>query len=120
MNPGYGIYCQQLEDFETIKKHLVETKIPFYTHLLKSQIQTKMVLYGLPHMEVAAIKNKLLEHNLEPAEIKVLNIRSPKYNDRCHYLLYFDKSKKIKISDVREIRSLINIGVGIVLNLGTD
>jgi hypothetical protein len=79
--------------------------------MLKSEIQTKIVLYGLPHMEVSNIKAKLMEHNLEPADIKVLNIRTPKYNDQCHYLLYFEKSKNVKISEIREIRSLFHIGV---------
>jgi hypothetical protein len=79
--------------------------------MLKSNIQTKIVLYGLPHLEVTDIKAKLMEHNLEAAEIKILNIRTPKYSDQCHYLLYFDKSKNIKISDVREIKSLFSIGV---------
>lgn len=108
---GIKIHSSSLEEFEKLKKHLIDNKIQFYTHMLKNQIQTKIVLYGLPHMETAAIKAKLSEHNLEPSEIKILNIKNPRYNDQCHYLLYFEKSKNVRINDVRELKSLFNLGI---------
>lgn len=110
-NDGIKIYCRLVEEFQKIQTHLLTSSIKFYTHMLKNQKQTKIVLYGLPNMEIASIRAKMLEHNLEPAEIKMLNIRNPRYTDQCHYLIYFDRSKNIKISDVREIKSMFHLGV---------
>jgi hypothetical protein len=63
-------------------------------------------LYGLPDFNVEFIKENLNHEKLFPVEVKKLKINNTKYDYQCHYLLYFKKSDKIKISQVREIKYL--------------
>jgi transposase len=106
---GIKIFVSTENEFVRLKKFCDDIKIEYFTHALKSEKLNKIVLYGLPEMEIAELKGELNNLKLFPVDIKKLLIKEPKYDIQCHYLLYFKKADKIKISDLREIRSLFQI-----------
>jgi hypothetical protein len=107
---SYGIKIHTFSDleFQAIKKHCIDNSIEFFTHTLRDEKLTKIVLYGLPDFNIDFVKENLKEEKLFPVEIKKLKIKETKYDDQCHFLLYFKKLDKIKISQLREIKYFCN------------
>jgi hypothetical protein len=107
---SYGIKIHTFSDleFQTIKKHCIDKSIEFFTHTLRDEKLTKIVLYGLPDFNIEFVREKLKDEKLFPVDIKKLKIKESKYDDQCHFLLYFKKSDKIKISQLREIKYFCN------------
>jgi hypothetical protein len=103
---GIKLFIKSLEKYNLIKNRFVEAHIKFYTHSLLENQKIKFVLYGLPDMELDDVKKMLAEKKLNPSDIKKMTIKYKKFDGHCNYLLYFEKSSKIKISDVRQIRAL--------------
>jgi hypothetical protein len=103
---GIRIFAKNVEKYNVIKKHLIESKRKFYTHALREDQKIKIVLYGLPDMDLGEVKSLLEENKITPCDIKKMVIKNVKYSGQCNYLLYFAKSRNIRIADVRKIRSL--------------
>lgn len=108
---GIKVLTSDLENFKIIKEEFQKRNIKFYTHCLKEDQKTKIVLYGLPDMEPIHVKTELEKHNVFPEDVKKLKIKSQKYISQCHYLLYFIKSKKVQIADLRKVKALFSIVV---------
>lgn len=43
---------------------------------------------------------------IEPQGVAKLNLKKPKYENQCNYLIYFLKSQHVKIADVWQVRGL--------------
>lgn len=112
------IYASDEEQHNLILDFVKEKKINSYTHRLKSENKTKICLFGLYKMDIAKLEAELRRNNVHPAKIAVIE---PKKRDSsgnlviansetCIYLLYFDKSSKVKADDLRHsVRGLFNI-----------
>jgi hypothetical protein len=103
---GIKIFTKNKEKYDLIKNHLLQSNKRFYTHALREDQKIKIVLYGLPDMDLGEAKNLLSENNIAPCDIKKMTIKNKKFSGQCHYLLYFTKSRNIRIADVRKVRSL--------------
>lgn len=103
---GIKLFIKSSDKYNLIKNHFAEANIKFYTHSLKENQKIKIVLYGLPDIDLNEVKKMLAVENLNPTDIKKMTIKYKKFNGHCNYLLYFDKSSNVKISDVRQIRAL--------------
>lgn len=106
---GIKLYVDSCLNFQSLKEYLIERKIEFFTHQLKQERLAKFVLYGLPLYDVADVKEELKSKNLLPVEVKTLNIKSSRYDSHTNYIVYFKKSDQIKISQLREIKSLFRV-----------
>jgi hypothetical protein len=106
---GTKVFVNTNESFQKLKSFFLANNIQFYSHTLKEDRHTKFVLYGLPELEISDIKNELNALNFHPEDIKKLTIKEQKYDFHCNYILYFKKSQKIKISDIRSVHSLFNL-----------
>jgi hypothetical protein len=106
---GTKVFVNTNELFQKVKSFFIANNIEFFTHTLKEDRHTKIVLYGLPDLEIDDIKNELNDLDFNPDDIKKLNIKEQRYDFQCNYILYFKKTRKIKISDIRTIRSLFNL-----------
>jgi hypothetical protein len=106
---GTKVFINSIEAFEKIKQFFIQNSVEFYTHSLKDDRYTKIVLYGLPDMEIEDVKTELNSKNFFPEDIKKLTIKQQKYDFQCNYILYFKKAQKIKISDLRNIRALFHL-----------
>jgi hypothetical protein len=106
---GIKLFIDNDAAFNQLKKFLVDSNVEFFTHTLAEDQCIKIVLYGLPELDLEDLKKELHEQKLSPIDIKKLKIRNMRYDHQCHYLLYFKKSDKIKISTLREIKAIFRI-----------
>lgn len=106
---GIKIFASNISTFTTLKETLIEKNLEFFTHQLKEEQTAKFVLYGLPLIDVAAIKNELNSKGVFPTEVKALKIHKIRHDSHCNYLVYFKKSQKVKIKNLRDIKSLFQV-----------
>lgn len=103
---GTRVLCSNNEAYKALKEKLQKTGSKFFTHLLREEQTTKIVLHGLYSMETTELMQLLNEINVNPTAIKSMSIHQKKYADHCVYLLYFKKDDKVKISVLRDIKSI--------------
>jgi hypothetical protein len=106
---GIKVYVTNTTEFKLLKSFLQDSKIEFFTHQLKEEKMSKFVLYGLPNVEIEKIQNELVLRGFNPCDIKLFKIRRTRYEHHTNYLVYFKKSEGVKLSQLREIRSIFNV-----------
>lgn len=106
------ILCQCEEDFKLITKHLINNQIEFCTHPLRGEKKLKICLYGLNEVNEDALISALKEKNLNVTSVKMIKPKDGYRGEARIYILYFNKTDKIKISDLRSnITGLFNLCV---------
>jgi hypothetical protein len=80
----------------------------FFTHQLREDQKTKIVLHGLYDMEVDELKQLLNDLDVNPVDIKKMNIRQKRYDDHTLYLIYFNKSDKVRVQSLQSEVPVIN------------
>jgi hypothetical protein len=108
---GVKIHSKDTNAFSFLRDILKDGKAKFFTHLLREDQMTKIVLHGLYNMEIDELKEHLNEADIKPADIKKMSIKNKLYSDHCLYLLYFPKSDKVKISELRETTAINQVRV---------
>lgn len=103
---GVQVFPANNEAHKALKDKLKLNGKKFFTHLLREEQTTKIVLHGLYAMPVTELMEHLNLVGIKPSVIKIMNIHQKRYSDHCVYLLYFLKSEKIKISVLREIPAI--------------
>lgn len=103
---GVQIYPKTTEIFTKIKQHLIDRNCRFYTHDLREEQMAKFVLHGYLPTSESDLITRLKEVNITPVKVKTLTIKNKKFNDHAVYLIYFMKSQKIRISQLREVKIL--------------
>lgn len=113
MRETIKIYTQSDEDYVAIGKCLEQKKLEFSTHPLYDDKKIKICLYGLDTVAIDQIKGEVKRlMNVEPADVKMLEPKDGYTGESRIYLLYFKRSDKVKVSDLREkVRGLFHIGV---------
>lgn len=106
VGPQIKITATNDADFSSIKEKLISGNSKFYTHQLRSEQTTKIVLHGLYKMTEEELTEKLSELGIKPSKVKIMTIHKQKYSDHCVYLLHFPKIQKMKISTLREIKAI--------------
>jgi hypothetical protein len=106
-NEGVKVHPKSIDAFKMLRNSLQAGNAKFFTHLLREDQMTKVVLHGLYDMEINELKALLNELDINPSDIKKMSIRKQKYHDHCLYLLYFPKQNaKILISNLNETTSI--------------
>lgn len=121
------IYAQNNQDFTVIKNHLNTNNIEYSTHPLHDDKQVKICMYGLNEVNTADLKSEIGKFvktkdesksndkfflHVGPSEIKMITPRKGFIGESRIYILYFKKSDKIKVADLRNaINGLFNIRV---------
>lgn len=108
---GIRVFSANIDRYKILKNELDKLKVKYYTYQLREEQTTKIVLHGLYAMPENELGLHLAEVGVKPAKIKKMNIYQKKYSDHCLYLLYFPKSDKVKISNLREIPAINNVKV---------
>lgn len=103
---GIRVFAKNDEVHKQINAKLKEVKSKFFTHQLRAEQTTKIVLHGLYKMSENELQEKLQEMEIKPSKVKTLTVRKQQYSDHCVYLLHFPKSQKMKISALREIKAI--------------
>jgi hypothetical protein len=101
------VFASDTATFKIFRDYLIANNCEkFFTHQLREEQLTKIVLHGMYDMELSDLKELLNEVGIKPTEIKKMSIHQKRYSDHCLYLLLFNKSEKVKISTLRETLSL--------------
>lgn len=111
MSIGIKLLFTNLTEYTNAKKILTQQKKNFYTHDLPDEKTLKFVLSGLHDLSPNEIKNGLVQANLNPIEVKKMNIKNnihPKPNQSCLYLVYFSNESKMKLSDLKNHKYVMN------------
>lgn len=111
---GIGIRVQivQKDEFDNFCKLLSEKEIDFFNYHTSDTKPRKIVLTKLHKMDVLEVRKLLATVNIDPTDIKLLNLRGNRYayDTQAVYLLYFEPGKA-KLSEIRKIRTLGNLSV---------
>lgn len=83
---GRKIFPSTAEEKEIIEKHLKTKNVDFYTHPGKSEKVFKVVLSGLPQVDVKVIETDLTAQKVTPTKITMFNTESK----NKLYLIHFN------------------------------
>lgn len=110
MSIGTKIISSSLVLYEEAVKKLTQVGFKFYTHQLKNHKMFKLVLFGLPKLEIKKIVDEFKEsHNIVPASVKEISTKRSNIDDAI-YMLEFDRQQVSK-KEIRKIRYFYGIVV---------
>lgn len=102
---GLKIFVDTKEDYNALLESLAERKIEFFTHRFSEEKIIKVVLYGLPKMEVSELKACFAtELNIRPLEIFLMKTKSENVHNTL-YLVHLNK-KEISFNDLLKIKAI--------------
>lgn len=107
---GIKVYCYQNDDVSKLKQHLIEKAINFYTFNESQNKPMKIVLSGLPIMPISEVIDGIKDEGVSSdiiKEVKLLNIKKPRYDDQAVYLVYLVRGS-IKLSELRKIKYILH------------
>lgn len=110
MSIGTKIISSSLVMYEEAIKKLKQVGFKFYTHQLKNNKMFKLVLFGLPKLEVKVIVDEFKEaHNIVPVSVKEITTKRSNIDDAI-FMLEFDRNQVSK-KEIRKIRYFYGIAV---------
>ncbi|KAG5666355.1 hypothetical protein PVAND_014389 [Polypedilum vanderplanki] len=101
------VFNKTNDSFKIMKNALSEEKIQFFTHRLRDEQLTKVVLHELPKAEENDVKTAIENIGLQPVQIKKMTIKQIRYESHAVYLVYFKKLDKIKVSELNENYNIV-------------
>lgn len=110
MSVGIRVDVTDQAEHIAVKAALTTAGKHFYLYHSPTTKPLKYVLHGLPELEPKVIKTFLLERNITPEEVKMLNIKQKRFDEQAIYLLYFAPSS-ITLATLRKIKSINNVAV---------
>ena len=117
-NKQYKVHCTSLSSFNSLLAGLQETKstyetlgkdLSFYTHEFAHEKSKRIVLKGLPILDVAEIKSEICDNDVICESVILLAKKDLVNNTRPIYLVTLDKS--VDLQDVRAIKFLHSVKV---------
>ena len=107
---GTKLFANTNEQFKKIKSHFSKNKSE-YTHTLIEDQTNKFVIHGLHDMDITEITKELILNEINPCNVKKIQIKKPKQDEQTLFLVYFKRDQQTKISELRTIRSLCQIRI---------
>ena len=73
---GIKVLCCSVDSFDTVREHLIENNVEFYTHTKRSERPHRVVVRGLANYQPEKIKKTLKEHfNLDALDVHAIRRR---------------------------------------------
>lgn len=112
MKTGIRVDFSDMADYDLAKARLSNDGIEFFAYHTPATKLKKIVLKGLPRVEISDLKSSLNEHNVNPDEIKLLPQRNANvgYDEQATFILYF-KPGSVTLTDLQKIRYLDHLKV---------
>lgn len=106
---GYKIVVPSEKDYRAVEDYLRIKEVEYFTHDFQSMKPLKVVIRGLPDMDVEELKNELVNMKLKPLTVYKINRHNKniKFRDQL-YLVHLEKGS-ITMSELKQIRSLCYI-----------
>lgn len=102
---GMKIFVQSKADFDTLVASMIDKKVEFYTHRSSEEKIMKVVLRGLPQMDIDELKTHFAtELNVRPLDIFLMKTK----NENIHsalYLVHLNKND-IAFNDLLKIKAI--------------
>lgn len=110
MSIGTKVLPSSILEYEEAIKKLKTNDHKFFTHPIKDTKKFKLVLFGLPKLDIKTIFEEFkTSFNMEPVNIKEISTVRSSMDDAL-YSVEFDRSQVAK-SDVRRIKYFYNVVV---------
>lgn len=108
---GYKIMVSALNHYNAVKELLQREKVEYFSHDIATMKPFKIVLRGLPEMEVKDLAEELKRNGLKPIQINKMRRHDStrKFRDQL-YQIHFEKNST-NIKDLQNIRALFHIVV---------
>lgn len=106
---GIKFFVENVEQHKELKTFCKINNFKFYSHLLREEQKTKFVIHGLHEMDLPELKSELKSLKIDACDVKKLQIKKRRYDSQCIYLIYFMKAQGIKISQLRETKSICHM-----------
>lgn len=100
------VHASSTENYKKLKSFCQQNGHQNFGHLLQEEQTSKFVLHGLYDMPVNELMAHLKEAKLQPSKVNKHPIKQKKYTDHNVYIVYFPRTAKVKISKLREIKSI--------------
>jgi hypothetical protein len=107
MSIGLKIITTSLDDHKKCIEHFKSAGIHYYSHDMANQQPIKVVLLGLPKLEIDYILEDLKAQDVKPFDIKPMKIRQHRNADSTLYLLHFERGT-VNINKLRQIKVVCN------------
>lgn len=101
---GLLVVTKLIDTHKKITEIMRANSLEFFTHQLSSEVPLKIVLSGLPPMDVTDLKEELDLVGVKPTEIKAIPTTS---KDFAPYLLHFANGT-VRLHDLQKIRFVYN------------
>lgn len=108
MKVGIRVNIPDTSEHSTALNTLKTNGVQYYMYHTAATRPVKVVLYGLHDMRCEDLKTLLKVKDIEPEEVKKLNLRKPNYKDQAVYLLYF-KPGSTRMDKLREVKDINHI-----------
>jgi hypothetical protein len=99
---GIRLFTKTIDSFKHVKDQLKTKEIHFYTHQLREERMTKFVLHGLHNMAEAEVLAEINKSGVNPSLIKKMKIKRARYDGHAVYLVYFMKTKNVRLAELIE------------------
>jgi hypothetical protein len=106
---GVQVFPINKDTFQKMKQHFDNQGTQYFTHALREEQMSKFVLHGYINVEETTLMDQLKAIKLEPARVKKMSVKQKKHFDHSVYLIYFNRSSNIKISQLREVKAIENV-----------
>lgn len=102
---GIKIFLQSKEDFDSLIATLKGKEVEFYTHRYSEEKILKVVLYGLPQMDIEELKAHFTsESNIKPTNIFQMKTKTNNIHNAT-YLIHLNKND-LTYNDILKIKSI--------------
>ncbi|KAG5674241.1 hypothetical protein PVAND_004221 [Polypedilum vanderplanki] len=105
---GIRLFTKTISTFKEVRELLIANELQYYTHQLRDEQMTKMVLHGLPDADIETVTTAITQAQLTPAMVKKMQIKNKKYDGHAVYLVYFMKKDKIRLNDLIEKHRIVS------------
>jgi hypothetical protein len=72
---GTKVFTPDLETYKRLRDVFISDNVNFFTHQLKEEMTTKIVLYQLPRYSLEEVKEWLAEYKIQPLDVKYIKIK---------------------------------------------
>lgn len=102
---GVNVFMYTTQDHTKLVSYLKQQKANFFTYVRDEDRTTKVVLAGLPDLNIEVVAEALKEVEVVPKDIRKMTLKKKRHEDHALYLLYFNKGS-VQLNALRRIKSV--------------
>lgn len=99
---GIKLFPADVTTHTAILSILKAQNINYFSFSPRDITSKKFVLFGLDNYSEDAVQSMLEAEGLKPSTVKKMRINKQRYADEYNYLIYFNQSEMISLSDLRD------------------